>query len=573
METLKDQVKNRPLVVKTESAHYGQIQEDAHYAFWLQDSLSRVYPKSAPNGGQELELVTARNARLSFQACVHNHSMENKVSVECEVEGTKGLQVLVRRVGWVQQQLVSPHTLPGDIEGLEFTPGLVPDPLYPEAKAIVGPFANQSFWISIQVSADIKPAIYPMKVTFKSSDLNGDVVLTALVDVRSTVIKPRENFPITDWWNLDCIYDWHQVEPFGEEFFRIIRPYLENMRDHGTNVIYVSILNCRRELCERPPQLLKVQELEPGKYKFDWELVRRFVRLAKEVGFDYYEWTHFFAYSHNKDRVASAGTPTPIYTERNGTLELLFPWDLDATGPVFENYLNQFLLEFKHFLEEEGILKMSLFHICDEPGDGPEDVANYKRARKLLSQIDPSIKVMDAVFSDIYAVEGMTDYPVPIAAGATSYVEKGIPHWVYYCCGPGGPYINRFFDTPLAKIRIQGWMFYKLRTLGFLHWGLNYWYVMNSGFDPEAQVLIDPFTDGSSGLRVPYGDPFVVYPGKDGPLDSIRWEVFAESMQDYALLQTLGVDPDGEMLQSIIHYGDFPKSEDWVKEATKKLLS
>ena len=39
------------------------------------------------------------------------------------------------------------------------------------------------------------------------------------------------------------------------------------------------------------------------------------------------------------------------------------------------------------------------------------------------------------------------------------------------------------------------------------------------------------------------GDPFVVYPGPDGPVDSLRWEVFAASLQDYALLQEAGVRP------------------------------
>ena len=56
----------------------------------------------------------------------------------------------------------------------------------------------------------------------------------------------------------------------------------------------------------------------------------------------------------------------------------------------------------------------------------------------------------------------------------------------------------------------------------------------------------DPFNDAAVGAwpGLPAGDPVVVYSGPDGPLDSIRWEVFAESLQDYAILQSVGVKPD-----------------------------
>ena len=63
-----------------------------------------------------------------------------------------------------------------------------------------------------------------------------------------------------------------------------------------------------------------------------------------------------------------------------------------------------------------------------------------------------------------------------------------------------------------------------------------------------------------------------VYPGQDGPLDSIRWEVFAESLQDYALLQSAGVDKDDPMFADLKDYDDFPKIEDWIKAARERVL-
>jgi hypothetical protein len=63
----------------------------------------------------------------------------------------------------------------------------------------------------------------------------------------------------------------------------------------------------------------------------------------------------------------------------------------------------------------------------------------------------------------------------------------------------------------------------------------------------------------------------MVYPGEKGPLDSIRWEVFSESLQDYALLQTLGIERNS--LSEIRSFDDFPKSAEWIDRARQRLLS
>jgi hypothetical protein len=124
-------------------------------------------------------------------------------------------------------------------------------------------------------------------------------------------------------------------------------------------------------------------------------------------------------------------------------------------------------------------------------------------------------------------------------------------------------------DTPLPKVRMAGWLFYRLGARGFLHWGYNYWHKM------EREEIGDPFHDASNGSwpGIPYGDPFEIYPGPDGPIDSIRWEVFAESLQDYAILQTAGVKPDDPLLAKLKSYADFPKNEAWIDKAMENVLS
>jgi len=122
--------------------------EDPSVSFWLESSLKRVFPTSTPGDKQTLKLLTPRNARLSFQACLRNDRTW-PIDIECSVSGADDLKVKVRRVGFVPQQNYTGDTPKKELDGWGYIPGLVPDPLFPEIKALVGPFGTQSFWISV----------------------------------------------------------------------------------------------------------------------------------------------------------------------------------------------------------------------------------------------------------------------------------------------------------------------------------------------------------------------------------------------------------------------------------------
>ena len=112
-------------------------------------------------------------------------------------------------------------------------------------------------------------------------------------------------------------------------------------------------------------------------------------------------------------------------------------------------------------------------------------------------------------------------------------------------------------------------LFYRCPFHGFLPGGYNYWY------RSQTRGLIDPFSVQAAHAWPgwAHGDPFPVYPGPDGPIDSLRWEAFADSMQDYALLQTVGVERGDRLLAPLESFEDFPKDEEWIRGARKKLLA
>ena len=541
--------------------------ERAGLQFWLESSLNRVYPTSPPGSGAPLQMMAGRNQKLSFQVCFRNGTT-NSARVRCEVDAIGDNAARVRRVGFVPMRNLNTYVPTEELEGVGFLPGMCPDPLFPESTAHVGPHANGVFWASLQVPEAARVGKHTVKVRLTLEDAFSyvdwerpkpwTVELHVEIDVRPLVIRKRKDFPVTQWISADSIWEYYKIEPCGDRFWELAERYITNVVEHGVNVVYTPIFNARHELLQRPAQLLKVKRTAPDAYEFDFSDVRRWVRLAMKAGADHVEWTHFFT-----PAPTSGKYPQRIYEGNARALgPMLWPPEISAMSDTYRRFLEQFLPQFKRFLEEENVLERSFFHCADEP-DGEAQIADYRKARALLKELAPWMKVMDAMSDVHFATDRLSDMPVPSIATAHAFTAANCPAWAYFCCGPRERFLQRLLDTPLAKLRMAGWTFYRLGARGFLHWGHNYWFVFCTS------TIGNPFDDAAVGAwpGLPAGDPFVVYPGPDGPLDSIRWEVFAESLQDYAILQSAGVTPDDALLDGIKDYREFPKKEEWIHGA------
>ena len=227
-----------------------------------------------------------------------------------------------------------------------------------------------------------------------------------------------------------------------------------------------------------------------------------------------------------------------------------------ATGPdTYVNFLKQFLPEFQKFLDDEGILENSYFHLSDEPGSG-KHVENYKRARQgpaRAGAVDEGDGCPERHQIRQAGPDRHSDSDGELGQGVHRREDSALG---LLLLRPQGPWLNRFMDTPLPKIRMSGWLFYRLRGERGFCTGAS-----TTGTRWKPREIGDPFHDASNGAwpGIPYGDPFMIYPGKDGPIDSIRWEVFAESLQDYAILQTAGIKPDDPDAGGVQNLRGFPQ--------------
>jgi hypothetical protein len=475
-----------------------------------------------------------------------------------KAEAPRGWKIRIRRVGYVPVPHLNTPIMPSsaDVEGREVLPGLAPDPLLDESTIRMGKDETHAFWVTIVPPSSVIPGKHEIRLLAgREEGPFKTLVLTA--NVSPVRIPKRKDFPVTNWFYIDTLMDRYQTSPREERFWEILDAYLKNIVEHGQDTVYTSVFSVQLDGERTPSQLLKIRQTGKDTYDFDWSDVKRFVTQARKAGVRNFEWSHFFSQW-------GVHCALRVYEGQGETGKLLWPRETGATSEIYRTFLAQFLPAFHTFLKQEKLLKCSFFHVSDEPSDKTLD--NYREARTLLSELAPWMKVMDAM-SHIEVAQ-LTDMPIPSISVALSFLDAGMECWCYFCCGPRGLFLNRLMDTPLAKIRMSGWLFYRWPFKGFLHWGYNYWNRC------QKNEMIDPFlvSDGGNWPGWAYGDTFLVYPGANGPIDSIRWEVFAASLQDYALLQGVKQDRGGKLLADCRSFEDFPKTEEWITKARKKLL-
>ena len=78
--------------------------------------------------------------------------------------------------------------------------------------------------------------------------------------------------------------------------------------------------------------------------------------------------------------------------------------------------------------------------------------------------------------------------------------------------------------------------------------------------------------------RYQSGDSFIVYPGEDGVLSSIRNEVFYQGLQDYSALKLLEQKIGRQNVCAFLeengvakNFHDYPKSAGWLIELRKEI--
>lgn len=489
-------------------------------------SLAKVFSDEEVQDQSVSKASALQNEVFSFQVA-YKGAKEVLEDFKVEVNSDLSNVVTVRKVGLVQS--AAPLADNHDDNVLRSEPGLYPDPLFPMDYENVDPVYDQwnALWITVRLNDKIKAGVHKIeiKLTSKTGEELGSE--TFALDV-IPVSLPEQKLINTHWFHADCIASEYEVDVFSEKHWELIDKYVASATRHGMNMLLTPLFTLPLDTeigGERPTHQLIGVVKDGDNYTFNYDKLIRWIEMAKSNGIKYLEFSHFFT------QWGARHAPKIIATI-DGEEKKIFGWETDATGEEYRSFLSQLLPAIKQFLIDQDIEEMAYFHISDEPS--LHDLDTYKQASEIVHRYLSDYPIIDALSEYQFYEDGIVEKPIPANNHMEPFIENNVPNlWTYYCVSQQQEVSNRFFAFPSARNRILGLQLYKYDIEGFLHWGFNFWYSQFS------KKVINPFEVTDAGGGFASGDAFLVYPGKDGPIESLKFEVFFDAIQDLRALELL----------------------------------
>ena len=513
-----------------------------------------------------------KNEKYSFQLAI-NSEMYVRRTLHLVVDSEYADKISVRRVRHVP--VIAPAVDTRDANYIRTEPGLYPDILEPfDTNCFF--YVNgitESFWFT----AEGLPA-GEHKITVNITNANKDVVLgsaTLTLEVIDALL-PEQKLVATNWFHCDCLATYYDVEVFSERHWEIIENFVKSYAENGLNLILTPVLTPELDTeigKERPTVQLVDIKVTGGVYRYNFKKLDRWIEMCDRCGIKYFEMAHLFS------QWGAKFCPKVMATV-DGEYKRIFGWETSSTSPEYKKFLRSFLNALVKHLKALGVDKRCYWHISDEP-HGEEALKQYKACRNIVKNILKDYIIMDALSDFEFYKSGVLSTPIPANDAIEPFIKANVTDlWVYYCCSQTVGVSNQFIAMPSARNRVIAAQLYKYNIYGFLQWGYNFYYSQLSRYP------INPYVVNDCDSAFSAGDPFKVYPAPNGkPLDSIRYAVFAEAMQDLRAMQLLESLTSREAVMAIIEesseitFSKFPHCpcyvlsvREKVNEAIKKAL-
>lgn len=445
-------------------------------------------------------------------------------------------------------------------------PCTMPDILRKTGRA--GMVAKANYWQSFYILLTGLPeGVHELK--FRICDADGELLGEAEYSLRVIGQEiPESELVCSYWLHCDSIADYYKLPLFSEEYNKILRSYIESAVAHGLTMLLIPLftppLDTRPGRERMTVQLVDVEK-RGGKYSFGFDRLEWFLRFSEQCGVKYFEMSHLFSQW-------GAGFAPKIVAREGGEVKKIFGWETQALSEEYKEFLAAFLPELRKWLKGKGYYGRCYFHISDEPNALAFE--HYRECHAYVKQFLPDARFVDAMSHYEYYEQKLVDVPFVATDAADVFIEKGAKdYFVYYCTGQKDKFVsNRFISMPLERTRILGMQLYLNDVKGFLQWGYNYYY---SSLSDEA---VDPYGTTDALGRFQSGDAFIVYPGKDGAVESIRNEAFYQGLQDLCALRLLerkiGRERTVELLEQNgmqKSFSDYPKNALWLIGLRQKI--
>ena len=506
--------------------------------------------------GKGLHLALARNEREAVQLVVSPQTPLHGVTLSASaLRGPEGAllsaaHVDLLRVGYVDIEV------PTDYSSARAP---WPDPLLP----ITGPLmldadTNHPFWVRVHAPKGTPAGEYRGEVVLRAK------AYTARVPLQVTVFDfalPDELTCRTAFgFNTRTLFQYHRPATEAQQR-ELVAKYFQNMAEHHASPYFPAPFSkFEVDWMKRSPEECA------GFSKGDTELLTEYALTPR---FDWTAWDRevehaFETYHFNCIRIRIPGMRGGLFDgPRKPSLQ-----GFEAGTRGYWLAFSQYCRKLEEHLREKCWLDDAIVYWFDEPT--PHEHASVRIGSDNLKKAAPGLNrfITNNVFSEKLAeqLEGGPNIYCMIPKVydprfAAKRRRQGDEFWWYLCTGPKAPHPGLFIDHPGTALRVVFWQMWKHDITGFLVWRTNLWTSHIVYPDEPQNPYEDPMTWRSSnelepGQRWPYGngDGRFVYPPPaaadaqpgapvlDGPVDSMRWEMIRDGLEDYeyhVLLQRL----------------------------------
>ncbi|TCP29618.1 uncharacterized protein DUF4091 [Scopulibacillus darangshiensis] len=496
---------------------------------------------------RDLKLSTVRNEQVSAQLAVASTKgiIDLRTSV-CDLKSENGdkissKNVHVRYVGYVpvaESINGAPiHSVAGSGVSGDRHPDVVADPLINAAKIDVADHRAQPIWFTFNIPKSAKPGVYHGEVLLASGN-DETITYNLTVDVKNAIMPDSKDykFHLDVWMNPNAIATAYHVKPWqSEKFWHLIEVYFKDLASSGQKTITTPIIqnpwlvgwnNWQPQTATGYDSMVKWKH-DGENWDFDYSIFDRYVKTGLKAGVGPYITAYSLLVFRGPQRITYLDERTGKMIEKRTEVGSQF-WTEAWTA---------FLQDFSAHLKKKGWLDKTYLAFDERPAD-------------IVSQVIDLIKNAAPEFLDQTQMAGTQDvglYAQNLSLGISDLTQvsgewiderhqKGKETTFYMWAGDTHP--NTLTFSPSVESRMIGWIAAKWHLDGFLHWAYNDW--TNDVFKEPVYA----FTQG---------DEYFIYPDKNGPMSSIRWELLKEGIEDYELLQMVKEkDPNSENLKEAL---------------------
>lgn len=366
--------------------------------------------------------------------------------------------------------------------------------------------------INVKIPIDKKIDLDKHRIDFTVYINNQKFNLRLKINIHNIVVPDLEksNFFYTNWFNLSKMEEYHQLERWSENWYKMLDKYAKLMAYGRQNCVKI------------PRELIYIENDE---IFLNEERMMSFINVFLKYGFKYFESPHLLGRGKNDDW----GSPELITNLRN----------VGYYSDEGKKEIEDITRKIKQFTEKYNLSEKWLQHIADEPTS--VNAQCYKDVANQIKNIHPNIQIMEAT-NTRESLGNSIDIWCPIINDFQENEDffrarekLGEKILVYTCLVPGGKWLNRTLDMEKIRQVYFGWGGSKYNTMGYLHWGLNQ-YKANPY---ENSVVKHPSPAAGPNNFLPAGDTHVIYPGDTEPLSSLRFESHKIGCEDYEILESL----------------------------------